>query len=579
MRPGRLLVILAIILVTTSVISFTLTLLKLPGARAEGAISQTPPVAASPFPASYIHWVIRAYFTNQEQVARVASRIEPWEVHYDQGFMVLEVDTGQYQWLLDLGLRVEIDQNLTDEINSPRLALPGQMSGIPGYPCYRTVEETFAAAQEIADDYPHLATWIDVGDSWMKATYGGDSGYDMRVLRLTNAQVAGSKPKLFVISSIHAREYAPAELNTRFAEYLVTNYGTDPDATWLLDHHEIHLLFQANPDGRKQAELSILWRKNTDNNYCANTDNRGADLNRNFDFQWGCCFGSSNYTCDETYRGPNPASEPETQAIQAYMRSIFPDQRGASLSSPAPPDATGIFIDLHSYSELVLWPWGFTPNPPPNSAALRTLGRKFAWFNGYTPKQAIGLYPTDGTTDDFAYGELGVAGYTFEVGTAFFQSCNTFENTVLPDNLQALLYAAKVVRTPYQTPAGPDSLSLTVSPTSLLLSSGATISATIDDTHYFGSEPVQKIAAAEYYIDTTPWITSTIPISFSLAPVDGSFDENTEIVSASIDTNSLSAGRHILFVRGRDTGGNWGAFSAIFLQSFDKQFFLPLLVK
>ena len=65
----------------------------------------------------------------------------------------------------------------------------------------------------------------------------------------------------------------------------------------------------------------------------------------------------------------------------------------------------------------------------PNGPALQTLGRKFAYFNNYTPEQAIGLYPTDGTTDDFGYGDLGVASYTFELGTAFFQDCSTFENT------------------------------------------------------------------------------------------------------------------------------------------------------
>ena len=117
---------------------------------------------------------------------------------------------------------------------------------------------------------------------------------------------------------------------------------------------------------------------------------------------------------------------------------------------------------MHSFSELVLWPWGFGSQLAPNSTALQTLGRRFAWFNDYYPEQSIGLYPTDGTTDDFAYGELGLAAYTFELGTSFFQDCGTFENTILPDNLQALLYAAKTSRTPYITPAGPDTLAVSL---------------------------------------------------------------------------------------------------------------------
>ena len=106
--------------------------------------------------------------------------------------------------------------------------------------------------------------------------------------------------------------------------------------------------------------------------------------------------------------------------------------------TPAPDDTTGVFLDIHSYGELVLWPWGFTSGAAPNATALQTLGRKYAYFNSHTPQQAYALYATDGTTDDHAYGELGVAAYCFEVGTAFFQSCSYFESTLLPANMPAL---------------------------------------------------------------------------------------------------------------------------------------------
>ena len=307
----------------------------------------------------------------------------------------------------------------------------------------------------------------------------------MKVLKLTNSAVPGSKPKLFITAAIHAREYTTAELVTRFAEYLVNNYGTNPDATWILDHHEIHIMLHTNPDGRKQAETGLSWRKNTNQNYCgATSTSRGADLNRNFAFQWGCCGGSSGSQCSDTYRGPSPASEPEVQAVQTYMRSIFPDQRADPLTAAAPIDATGVYLDVHSYSQLVLWPWGFTTTVAPNGSALQTLGRKFAYFNNYTPQQAFELYFTDGTTDDYGYGDLGVASYTFELGTSFFQDCSTFENTILPNNLQALIYAAKVVRTPYMTPAGPDALSVTATPATVTLGQTVNLTAIINDTRF-----------------------------------------------------------------------------------------------
>ena len=162
----------------------------------------------------------------------------------------------------------------------------------------------------------------------MEKTIDPNNGWDIFVLRLTQSTVPGPKPVFFANFAIHAREYTTAELGTRFAEFLAAGYGVDPDVTWLLDHHEVHLMLQSNPDGRKRAETGLLWRKNTNNDYCSNTDSRGADLNRNFDFQWACCGGSSSSQCDTTYHGPTAASEPEIQVLQDYVKSIFPDQRG-----------------------------------------------------------------------------------------------------------------------------------------------------------------------------------------------------------------------------------------------------------
>ncbi|MDH4137907.1 MAG: hypothetical protein OEW09_14495, partial [Anaerolineae bacterium] len=187
-------------------------------------------------------------------------------------------------------------------------------------------------------------------------------------------------------------------------------------------------------------------------------------------------------------------------------------------------------------------------------------------WNDYSPEQAIGLYPTDGTSDEHAYGTLGVAAYCFEIGTSFFQSCSPFESTIVPDNMPALIYAAKVVRTPYMTPAGPDAYSLSLSQDNVPAGTSVTLSGTVDDTRYNnsnGTEPAQNIAAAEYYVDVPPWGAGSTAIAMS--PSDGSFDSTLEAVEATVDTTGLSDGKHILFVRGQDADGNWGAFSAIFL--------------
>jgi hypothetical protein len=515
----------------------------------------------------------RVYFDDRDTAHRIVISMNTVESRYEKGYVIVEVgSSGEYERLLGAGLRVEeIPDPLAGKIEAIQAAALLQTEAIPAYPCYRTVEETFATAESIASTYPTLAVWTDHGDSWEKAN--GFGGYDMKVLRLTNSAVTGPKPKIFLTGAIHGREYATAELVTRLAEYLVDNYGTDPDATWVLDYHEVHIMLHANPDGRKQAETGLSWRKNTNQDYCSPTSNyRGADLNRNFEFKWNCCGGSSSWECDSTYHGAYAASEPETQAIQNYILSQFPDQRGPNDTDPAPLDAMGIYLDIHASGRLVIWPWGWTPDPAPNATQLQTLGRKMAYFNGHTPKQAYGLYPTDGTTKLFGYGELGIPSYTIELGTEFFEDCTYFENTLVPDNMPFLLYTVKVCRTPYMTPAGPDSISLALSagsqPPGPAAGTIVTLSASIDDTRYNnsnGTEPTQNIAAAEYYVDVPPWVTDPVPTAIAMSPSDGTFDSTIEAVEADIDTAGWSDGRHIIFVRGQDAAGNWGAFSAIFL--------------
>ncbi len=530
--------------------------------------------------------IVRVFFDDLPTGRQIAAGLEPIESKYEKGYLVVEVTAEQLQRLQRRGLRTEpvSAQELATILAPPRASRsdrpPEQAqataaTGIPGFSCYRTVEETFAAAESIVTNNPTLASWVDVGDSWLKTDRQPDQetgiqpGYDMSVLVLTNANVSGPKPKMFVTSSIHGREYTPAELMTRFAESLISNYGVTADATWLLDHHEVHLMLQANPDGRKHAEGGQLWRKNVNENYCgATSDSRGADLNRNFDFMWDCCGGSSDSECSNTYHGASAASEPEVQAIQNYVRSIFTDQRGPNLTEAAPDDATGIFLDIHSSGQLILYPWGFTATPAPNGPQLRTFARKLGFFNLHTPQRLTDLYLTEGTAEDFGYGVMGLATLTYELGTEFFEDCSYFENTLLPRNMLSLYYAAKVARTPYMTPSGPEvvdgsfSLSAGEWPAVVAAGTSVTLSATLSDSQFNnanGTEPTQSVEAAEYYIDTPPWVTTPVPVPLPMVDQDG------DVYEAALDTTGLSAGRHILFVRGKDSGQNWGAFSAIFL--------------
>lgn len=523
----------------------------------------TLPAAAQPLrkaePAERL--VVRAEYDRSDQLQAVAAEYGHLVVDPEAKVLMVETDAFGRRRLERLGLRVSVSEEATRAVNDPQPI--GELAkAIGGLTCYRTVEETYATMDALAAARPDLVDIIDIGPSWRLSQ--GLSGYPLRVIRVTNEAIPGPKPKLFVMSSVHAREYTPAETMTRFVEGLVNGHGRDPDATWMLDHHEVHALLQANPDGRKLAEAQ--WnstasgqRKNANTNFCAAT-RLGVDLNRNFPFAWNSTggSGSSGDACADTFRGPAAGSEPEVNAVTAYVRSIFPDARGPNPLDAAPDDNPGIFIDMHSHSRLVLWPWGATSTPAPNGGPLQTLGRRLTWFNGYTPQQSTGLYLTDGTTIDFAYGELGVASMVYELGVAFFESCGTFQSTVLPDNLRSLTYALRVAREPYRLPAGPETREVAISPDLVVRGEAATVSARVDDTRFSTSpappnpviQPQHPIVAAEAFIGTPPWLAGAAPIA--LTATDGAFDSSSELVGAALATGTLPAGRHLVHVRGRD---------------------------
>lgn len=499
-------------------------------------------------------------------------------IRYDEtsGTAWVETDTLSRDRMSRLGIGWQVDEAATAAYQAFIESGVAGLRAIPGYACYRTVEETLTTIDTLTATYPELASSIDIGNSWRKQQNASE-GYPLRVLRLTNGATSGSKPILFAMSSVHAREYTPAEFMTRFAERLLDGYGTDANATWLLDHHEFHLLLQANPDGRKRAEQAVLWRKNENMNHCpasngnpTSSSHPGVDLNRNFPFNWASGGSSASAQCGQTYPGGAAASEPETQAIRDYVQSIFPDTRpGVGAAVPADPDTQGLFLDMHSFTGLVLWPWG-TSSVTGNDLAFRHLGRRLAWFNDYVPQQSVALYATYGTTIDFAYGELGVPALTYELGTAFFEPCTTFESTVLPDNLASLDYAARSLHAPYRLPSGPDSYDVVADATSVVQGETVRITATVNDSRYRntggsgGALPIQTIASARLYVGLLPWQDGAIGLAMQAS--DGSFNGNTETVHRDLDTSALPPGRHLIYVQGTDSNGDAGPPSAVFLE-------------
>jgi hypothetical protein len=533
--------------------------------------------------------VARVYYDHPRDIARLSS-YDVWEYHNVAAGYVLAALTGpEYDALRADGWRVAIDEPATAQLASP--AAENFFAGE-----YRTVDELYADLDAAAAAYPDLTEPLTYGQSHCLGlggcvTLGGDAlpGYPLRAIRVTNEAVAGSstiaegvvaggeKPVFFLMANIHAREITTPELAMRFLDLLLDGYGTDADVTWLVDYHEIWIVPTANPDGhwlvelgerpeyggapfyqRKNARLfnfldevddCLVWPPDTGAHY-------GVDLNRNHTFAWGGD-GSSDDPCAATFRGPGPVSESETARLEALLRALVPDQRGPDMDDPAPDDTTGLFITLHSFGDLILWPWGHLNVDAPNKADLQAIGDKLATFNGYRSCQSAAwdcLYPAAGASDDWAYGELGIPAFTFEVGTRFMPPYNDIDSSQWPENGPALLYAAKIARTPYQTIHGPDVLRLLVAGPGPIRG----VSATIDATNN-GNRP---IAAAAYTLDTPPWQGDATPVP--LAAADDAFDSPVETVLAELDTSALAPGRHTLYLRGQDDAGRWGPVSAAF---------------
>lgn len=344
---------------------------------------------------------------------------------------------------------------------------PGRSSAGTYYGGYKTSAAHSAHNAQIAADHPTLAKVHDIGDSWLKTQ--GKGGHDIEAVCITEDAQNGcslttaGKPKMLLMGQIHARELATGELAYRWMEELTTS--TDPEIVELRKTRELWVIPIANPDGvdkvASRPDRPISQRKNMNDTsgsaaQCGQSSfsQPGVDLNRNSDLAWN---GNLAGPCGQTYPGTKAASEPETQAVQGLMQKIFPDKKDDAYTSPAQAGATGTFLTLHSYGNYLIHPYSFTNSvKAPDAAALKTLGNDMAAFNNYrvgTAGETVG-YTAPGGTDDWAYGRLGVAGFTFEVGGSSgdcggFFPAYTCMDSFWEKNRGAFITAAQAADNPY----------------------------------------------------------------------------------------------------------------------------------
>lgn len=224
-------------------------------------------------------------------------------------------------------------------------------------------------------------------------------GRDIYAIKISdNAKIDETEPVMLVNAMHHAREVMTPEITTDMIEYLTSNYGTNDEVTSWVNNSEIWVIPMFNLDGNNKMWMQdSMWRKNTRNGH-------GVDINRNYPAGWNSCNGSSSRESAQDYRGTAPASEPETQAMMNFVASIKP-----------------VFnISYHSYSEIVIYPYGCRPRKTPAEEAVESIGAEIGKKIDYKPGTAWELlYNADGGDIDWMYTEHQVIPYVIEVNSTW----------------------------------------------------------------------------------------------------------------------------------------------------------------
>ena len=351
-------------------------------------------------------------------------------------FLDIIVSEANYGRLISLGYDPEIIQTEDQVIENLR-----DMRDLEGY---RNYAEVLSELQQIEADHPDICKLYDVGETWGKIySEDGNSYYDeyhheIWALKVSdNVLSEEDEPAVYYMGTHHAREPISTEVTMAVLNHILDNYGNDATITENVNNTQVWFVPLVNPNGHKIVtdEYDVWWRKNIrDNNENGQFDSYGdsgpdgVDPNRNYGFQWGNT-GASNNWDSATYHGPEAFSEPEIQAMRELMEAHH--------------FVAG--ISYHSYSELVLFPFGYAEGViAPDHDALEELAVEMAvtipaqYGGNYTPSEAWELYAAMGTTDDYAYGVHGSFSYTIEIGTEFIPPAYQVDG-ICEDHIEAAL--------------------------------------------------------------------------------------------------------------------------------------------
>ncbi|KAF3819352.1 hypothetical protein GH733_013502 [Mirounga leonina] len=263
------------------------------------------------------------------------------------------------------------------------------------YSSYHTLEEIYSWMDNFVTEYSDIVSKIRIGHS-----------FENRSILVLKFSTGGSQRRaIWIDTGIHSREWITHATGIWTAKKIVSEYGKDSTLTNILNAMDIFMEIVTNPDGFAFTHsMNRLWRKNKSTRpgiFCI-----GVDLNRNWKSGFGGN-GSNDNPCSETYRGPSPQSEPEVAAIVDFITAH------GNIKA---------LISIHSYSQMLMYPYGHSLEPVPNQKELYSLAKDAAQalYEVHGVEYICGsisstLYVASGITVDWAYDSGIKYSFTFEL--------------------------------------------------------------------------------------------------------------------------------------------------------------------
>jgi hypothetical protein len=257
---------------------------------------------------------------------------------------------------------------------------------------YHSYTELTADLAAWAAAYPSITQLISIGTSFQ--------GRELWALKISdNPTLQEFEPEIQWIGAHHGNEIMSVEVCYYMAEYLLENYGTDPQVTWLVNEREIWIIPMLNPDGHTAGS-----RYNA----------QGTDLNRNYLCPCGCNSGTA-------------FSAPESRALRDWNARMNP------VTS----------LTFHTGAVYVNYLWDYTYDPTPDEPMIITISDVYGALSGLPVTNGADWYIIHGGCQDWCYETRGEIDTTIELCVSHNPPASQID-PIVADNIPAMLYQARM---------------------------------------------------------------------------------------------------------------------------------------